>query len=99
MKIPSPFFLSPKPVALAVSALMTGLMVTACGGDSDNTGPVSVAQPVITAQAKTVITVDGRQFKDLNGNGKLDPYEDWRLTVEQRVDDLVSKMSLEEKPG
>ena len=99
MKISSPFFLSPKPVALAVSALMTGLMVTACGGDSDNTGPVPVAQPVISAQAKPVMTVEGKQFKDLNGNGKLDPYEDWRLTVEQRVDDLVSRMSLEEKTG
>ena len=24
--------------------------------------------------------MDGYQFKDLNANGALDPYEDWRLT-------------------
>lgn len=38
-------------------------------------------------------------FKDLNRNGVLDPYEDWRAPVEERVADLVSKMTLEEKAG
>src|SRR4029079_3483721 len=37
--------------------------------------------------------------KDLNGNGKLDPYEDWRLPVEQRVNDLLSRMTMAEKAG
>jgi beta-glucosidase len=46
-----------------------------------------------------VLTIDGRQFKDANGNGTLDPYEDWRLPVEARVADLVSRMTLEEKAG
>ncbi|WP_227742486.1 hypothetical protein [Parabacteroides distasonis] len=26
-----------------------------------------------------LLTVDGYAFKDLNRNGRLDPYEDWRL--------------------
>ena len=39
------------------------------------------------------------QFKDLNRNGLLDPYEDWRLTPEQRARDLVARMTLEEKAG
>ncbi len=34
--------------------------------------------PVIKAQVKDVIKVRGRYFKDLNGNGRLDRYEDWR---------------------
>ena len=34
-----------------------------------------------------------------NGDGQLDPYEDWRLSAEQRAADLVSKMTLEEKAG
>lgn len=98
MKSPTPSFFSPRPVALAVSALMTGLIATACGG-GDGPNPLAVAQPVISAQKKAVISVDGKQFKDLNGNGKLNVYEDWRLPVEQRVDDLVARMSLEEKTG
>ena len=46
-----------------------------------------------------LLTVDGLQFKDLNRNGKLDPYEDWRLAPETRTSDLVQRMSLEELAG
>ncbi len=46
-----------------------------------------------------MLTVDGRQFRDANGNGTVDRYEDWRLPVDVRVDDLVSRMTLEEKAG
>ncbi|MGH7522495.1 MAG: glycoside hydrolase family 3 protein [Gemmatimonadales bacterium] len=41
----------------------------------------------------------GLQFRDLNKNGVLDPYEDWRLTPEQRARDLVARMTLDEKAG
>jgi beta-glucosidase len=41
--------------------------------------------PVIKARVKSVITVAGLQFKDANGNGQLDPYEDWRLTPAERT--------------
>ncbi|AUH00327.1 beta-glucosidase [Prodigiosinella confusarubida] len=46
-----------------------------------------------------LITVDGLQFKDLNRDGKLNPYEDWRLSAAQRTADLVSRMTLAEKAG
>lgn len=46
-----------------------------------------------------ILEVDGLQFKDLNKNGVLDPYEDWRLPVDVRVEDLLSQMTLEEKVG
>ena len=42
---------------------------------------------------------DGTRFRDLNHNGVLDPYEDPRLSVEERVDDLVPRLSLEELCG
>jgi beta-glucosidase len=45
------------------------------------------------------MAVDGYQFRDASGDGKLDAYEDWRLPVDSRVDDLVAKMSLDEKAG
>lgn len=43
------------------------------------------------------IQVDGLYFKDLNGNGELDVYEDYRAETEDRITDLISQMSLEEK--
>lgn len=46
-----------------------------------------------------ILTVNGKQFKDLNKNGKLDKYEDWRLPAEERAKDLASKMSVEQIAG
>ena len=45
------------------------------------------------------IQVDGLYFKDLNSNGSLDVYEDYRQPVEDRVADLLSQMNLSEKAG
>lgn len=45
------------------------------------------------------LTINGQQYRDLNRNGALDPYEDWRLTAEQRADDLIARMTLAEKAG
>lgn len=38
-------------------------------------------------------------FKDLNKDGKLDKFEDWRLPLDQRIKDLVSKLSIEQLAG
>lgn len=38
-------------------------------------------------------------FKDLNKNGELDPYEDWRLSYEERASDLAGKLELENIAG
>ncbi len=46
-----------------------------------------------------ILNIDGWAFKDLNKNGKLDPYEDWRLPVSKRAEDLASKMSMEQIAG
>lgn len=47
----------------------------------------------------SILTVDQMVFKDLNKNGTLDPYEDWRLTADERAKDLASKMSVEQIAG
>ncbi len=47
----------------------------------------------------SILTIDGRQFKDLNRNGTLEPYEDWRLSVDERAKDLASRMSIEQIGG
>lgn len=44
-----------------------------------------------------LLTVDGLQFKDLNKNGRLDIYEDWRKDTQTRTADLISQMSAEQK--
>ena len=46
-----------------------------------------------------VMTIDGFEFRDLNKNGSLDTYEDWRAPVERRVEDLIDQMNAEEKAG
>lgn len=47
----------------------------------------------------TILKDSGLAFKDLNKNGSLDPYEDWRLPVEERAKDLASKISKEQIAG
>ena len=54
---------------------------------------------ISTANKGAIIEVDGFAFKDLNRNGKLDAYEDWRLTAEERVADLTKQLSIEEIAG
>ena len=39
------------------------------------------------------------EFRDLNKNGRLDPYEDPSRPIDERVEDLLSQMTLEEKAG
>ncbi|MEN8123734.1 MAG: glycoside hydrolase family 3 N-terminal domain-containing protein [Bacteroidota bacterium] len=46
-----------------------------------------------------ILNVDGNTFRDLNKNGKLDIYEDTRASINNRVEDLISQMNLEEKAG
>lgn len=46
-----------------------------------------------------LLTDKGFAFKDLNRNGTLDPYEDWRLSAEERAADLASQLSIEEIAG
>ena len=52
-----------------------------------------------TTSGVKLITVNGFAFKDLNKNGKLDKYEDWRLPADVRARDLASKMSVEQIAG
>jgi beta-glucosidase len=81
----------------ALRRVALGLALPALLVDASAATPA--AQPPITARSKRVLTVGGLQFKDSNGNGQLDPYEDWRLSVDQRVADLVGRMNLDEKAG
>ena len=74
--------------------LAAALGVTACPVALAEEAPV---QPELVARVKNIIEVDGYQFKDLNDNGTLDPYEDWRLPPEERAEDLLSQMDATQK--
>ena len=46
-----------------------------------------------------IIEVDGKYFKSFDGSGKLLPYEDWRLPMEERAADLAKRMTIDEIAG
>ena len=46
-----------------------------------------------------IISKDGKFFKDLNRNGKLDKFEDWRLSPQKRAEDLAKQLSIEQIAG
>lgn len=46
-----------------------------------------------------LLEVDGYRFKDLNRNGQLDKYEDWRLSCDERARDLAEQLSIDEIAG
>ena len=52
-----------------------------------------------TTSGVKIISADGFAFKDLNKNGKLDKFEDWRLAVDVRAKDLASQLSIEQIAG
>ena len=46
-----------------------------------------------------LLEIDGFYFKDLNKDGSLNNYEDWRLSSEERAKDLASRLTIEEIAG
>ena len=52
-----------------------------------------------TSSGVAILERDGLPFKDLNKNGTLEPYEDWRKPVEARAQDLASRLSQEQIAG
>ena len=55
--------------------------------------------PTLGYTSAPILENKGFAFKDLNRNGVLDPYEDWRLPAEERAKDLASRLSVEEIAG
>ena len=79
---------------LLLAAISLTLSFTVCS-DQGNQKP----QPVLGSKSVTILEKKGLQFRDLNKNGELDLYEDWRLSDSSRIADLLSQMTLEEKVG
>ncbi|MPV38977.1 glycoside hydrolase family 3 protein, partial [Georgenia subflava] len=83
--------------SLPLAMALTGFTVAApAAAQTDDGAPVVDDMRV---EGKELLEIDGEQFRDLNGSGYLDPYEDWRLPTEERVQDLISQMSLHQQAG
>ncbi len=88
-------------------AVVAGMMMTGCKKWSETgTGSFRIVTNqngqtlgYDTTSGVKLLTVKGFAFKDLNRNGELDKYEDWRLTADERAKDLASKMSIEQIAG
>jgi beta-glucosidase len=85
------------PLTFGIPAIAAALVIGILS--SPTRTAAAAAQPKIEARVAPILKVDGLTFKDLNRNGVLDPYEDWRLPIERRVVDLISRMTVEEKAG
>ena len=61
----------------------------------------AIGQPRLTyiEGVTPILEVDGLKFKDLNKNGELDVYEDYRKDIEDRVWDLIAQLTPEEEAG
>lgn len=55
--------------------------------------------PTLGVTTAKLIEQDGLTFKDLDGTGDLKPYEDWRLSPEERAEDLAKRLSIEQIAG
>lgn len=55
--------------------------------------------PLIGVTNAGALLKDGLYFRDGNGNGVLEPWEDWRLDALARAEALVSAMTLRQKAG
>ncbi|TVY02107.1 carbohydrate-binding protein [Cohnella terricola] len=65
------------------------------GRSQSNIGQFSVYMPYIEQVADGINIINGS--RDLNKNGTIEPYEDWHNPIEVRLNDLMSRMTNEEK--
>ena len=89
-----------------ILSLLSVFLLAACGKNVITMEPKSgytlilqTRGPVLGYTSAPILTVDGYAFKDLNRNGGLDVYEDWRKDAKTRARDLASQLTLEEICG
>jgi len=56
-------------------------------------------QPQLGSRTVKIIALGGIRFRDMDRDGKLSPFEDWRLPPQRRATDLAARLSVEEMAG
>ena len=75
----------------SVILMLAAVLVFSPVAPTSGTVNAEKSDPIVETRVKEIIEVDGEAFRDLNANGELDRYEDWRLPVEERVDESSPK--------
>ncbi|SHG16409.1 glycoside hydrolase family 3 protein [Flagellimonas flava] len=79
--------------------LLFGLIVfSGCKNSASNKGQSQLSSN-LHHKSQLIIEQDGQAFRDLNKNKQMDIYEDIRESIDDRIDDLLGQMTLEEKAG
>ena len=95
-------------VLLAVALAVSAVVFASCGQkwqEMEKDGYKLVVQKkgstlgYSPASGATLLTKGGYAFKDLNRNGEIDTYEDWRKPAKARAEDLASQLSVDEIAG
>ncbi|HPG07129.1 MAG: glycoside hydrolase family 3 C-terminal domain-containing protein [Saprospiraceae bacterium] len=81
-----------------VGYFILGFLLLMSYSSCDN-APKKPVPAIALEKSHVKIEVEGKAFRDLNKNGKLDIYEDTNAPIEDRINDLVAQMNLEEKAG
>lgn len=85
-------------MVVGVAAIALATLTVPASAAADRGGRCR-SQPILGARTVQTLTVEGCQFKDLDRDGKLSPFEDWRQKPAARAADLVGRLSLEQKAG
>lgn len=96
----SPYLSLNIPIKFISISLVSLVSIVGCE-KNDPTKSELHSQSVVEVKSENnkYVIVDGLRFRDLDQDGKLTPYEDWRLNSSERANNLVSLMTLEEKAG
>src|SRR2546421_1116864 len=79
------------------SVVCLAVLVGCHAAAKPQSGAYDYQKPLHNSPVKSPLRPAGVAYMDLNKNGKMDPYENPHLPIERRIDDLLSKMTVNEK--
>ncbi len=87
-----------KKILKVLGAIIGLLLIAAVIFYANSARKVNNNLDLLGENAPTLIE-NGQNYRDLNKNGKLDVYENVHANIDDRLDDIISQMSIEEKAG